>query len=328
MYICNYDYEAINGDFKLGGEGELFHLERISEGLVRIKNDENNCYVGFKYGEPYYTDRSDDNTLILYRNECYFTTDNRIVKISDGHLWGMEYCAPHYHPNLIIACRDDILYNRFKREGIVTWRFDHPDETILDSARNKILREGHTRISEIITRGWEFKHFLKDPILRGVLDRVFSDSYHLTTYSTNTLRREDGDNRNMHTDYPYHDLEPPYPDKILGIQIILALDDFTRDNGATIYIPRSFQARKYPDVNSDWVRKDRACMTVPKGTIILFRGDLWHSQGINNTNNPRVAVLANFSPSSVPAKDDMNSQARYFEEDSYFMSVNGQIRFS
>jgi ectoine hydroxylase-related dioxygenase (phytanoyl-CoA dioxygenase family) len=46
-------------------------------------------------------------------------------------------------------------------------------------------------------------------------------------------------------------------------------------------------------------------MTVPKGHVILYLGDMWYSQGINLTNNPRVDVLANFSPLHIPPKDDI-----------------------
>ena len=84
-----------------------------------------------------------------------------------------------------------------------------------------------------------------------------------------------------------------------------ALDDFKVENGATLYIPYSFHARAFP--NNIEVEKIEP-MKLSKGSLLFFRGDLWHSQGINTTDNPRVAVLANFSPLEIPAKDNMVQQ--------------------
>jgi len=200
------------------------------------------------------------------------------------------------------------LISSFKNEGIAKWEISN---TNIIEARNKILMEPHTRISELITRDIIFSDFLKDPILKELLENIYNENFHLTTYSSNTLRKNDNNNNiDMHVDYPYHDIKFNYPDKILGVQVIFALDDFTVENGATYYIPNSFISKKPPSLN-DAIKFNLLNikrMIVSRGTIILYRGDLWHSGGINKTDSPRVAILANFSPLYINAKDNIYEQ--------------------
>ena len=130
-----------------------------------------------------------------------------------------------------------------------------------------------------------------------------------TTYSSNTLRREDPDNRFWHVDYPYHNLKSPYPDRILGLQVIFTLHDFTEENGGTWYIPGSYKNHSFPPSDAHLRYPDKIKrVVVPAGSVIIYRGDIWHSQGLNMTDSPRSALLANFSPLYVPAKDNMIDQ--------------------
>jgi ectoine hydroxylase-related dioxygenase (phytanoyl-CoA dioxygenase family) len=102
-------------------------------------------------------------------------------------------------------------------------------------------------------------------------------------------------------------LQSPYPDVVLGIQVIYALNDFSIENGASIYVPNSHINHCFP--KQEFIPENEiSFITVSKGSIILYRGDMWLSQGINTTEIPHVALLGNFSPLHIPAKDDVLSQ--------------------
>jgi ectoine hydroxylase-related dioxygenase (phytanoyl-CoA dioxygenase family) len=123
-------------------------------------------------------------------------------------------------------------------------------------------------------------------------------------------------------DWPYHqyntnanDLNILYPGtQIEGVQCILPLDDFTIENGATMYIPFSHLARRYPTVeilekgsfttvNQDRYPCKKKYFVANVGDVILYPATLWHSAGLNTTTKPRRSLLANFSPTHVSKKD-------------------------
>jgi len=201
------------------------------------------------------------------------------------------------------------LFLQYKKNGLTAWRENFYN---IDYFREIILDTNHIRISNLFKEDKNFVNFLESPTLKYLLDKIYKE-YHLTTFSSNTLKKENKDERFFHVDYPYHNLKSPYPDEILGIQVIYALDDFTYENGATMYFPDSFKSKEFPRKDSIYAKQNLEYITVPKGSVILFRGDLWHSQGINRTDNPRVAILANFSPLNIPAKDNIVEQVKSSE---------------
>jgi hypothetical protein len=100
---------------------------------------------------------------------------------------------------------EEVYYLKFLRDGLITW--EEKDESYLNNVsacKDKILSQSHTRISNLFSLDPMFTNFLKVPTLKYILNRIFKDDqYHLTTYSSNTLRKEDNDERFFHVDYPY-----------------------------------------------------------------------------------------------------------------------------
>lgn len=221
-----------------------------------------------------------------------------------------NYRGPRVPGNLevYVPTVSDWIYIRFMRDGVAVFPGTTSMESV-DKARSKLLESEHSRLSGLLQLDPVFAEFLKDERLLQLLQSIYPQDFHLTTYSSNTLRKPTGtvlenyQKMHWHVDYPYHDLPMPYPDIFLGVQVIYALDDFTEANGATLYMPGSFQSHIYPspqhvEERNNLIRR----MIMPKGSVVVYRGDLWHSQGINTTDNPRAGLLANFSPLYVPAK--------------------------
>lgn len=71
------------------------------------------------------------------------------------------------------------------------------------------------------------------------------------------------------------------------------LDDFTQDNGATLFVPGSHLSGRQPDheldADENWV-----AATGPAGTVAVFEGRVWHSTGENRTDIPRIGLTTNF----------------------------------
>ena len=165
------------------------------------------------------------------------------------------------------------------------------------------------------------KLFEHAEIKDAIKEILSTTDYHLTTFSSNTLFKGK-DTRGYHVDWPYHkynsdanDLNIIYPGTgIEGVQCILPLDDFTIENGATMYIPFSHLARRYPTVeilrtgsfttvNQERYPCKKKYFIANVGDVVLYPATLWHSAGLNTTTRPRRSLLASYSPSHVSKKD-------------------------
>ncbi|TKC56225.1 phytanoyl-CoA dioxygenase [Pedobacter hiemivivus] len=103
---------------------------------------------------------------------------------------------------------------------------------------------------------------------------------------------------NMKNDRPYvqnvhRDLRTFTGNLKMMIQMIVLLDDFTLDNGATYLLSGSHKEDVKPDDEYFYKHADRAI--AKRGSIILFDSNLWHAAGKNYTENPRRVITLSFT---------------------------------
>ncbi|TKC03689.1 phytanoyl-CoA dioxygenase family protein [Pedobacter frigoris] len=79
----------------------------------------------------------------------------------------------------------------------------------------------------------------------------------------------------------------------LMVQMMVILDDFTLDNGATYMLSKSHLGDVKPDNVYFYGHADRAL--AKKGSVVLFDANLWHAAGKNNTDFPRRALTMAFT---------------------------------
>jgi ectoine hydroxylase-related dioxygenase (phytanoyl-CoA dioxygenase family) len=70
-----------------------------------------------------------------------------------------------------------------------------------------------------------------------------------------------------------------------------ALTDFTDANGATRIIPGSHLRDHSPDFFGHY---DSIAAEMPKGSVMVYNGSLWHGGGANRTERRRVGVAMNY----------------------------------
>jgi len=230
---------------------------------------------------------------VIWSKDGALTCSNGVLSVQkDTTITDMQ-TAPH----LDIVSGD---LAALARDGIIRFNSSVDLTTV-----SKLVHESpHTRISDLFQMGDDdFWEVLSDPSVHFILKQIFPHGYHCTTFSSNNLRTGI-DESGWHCDYPYHNLSSPYPKDTLGVQVIWALDDFTPENGATWFVPGSHRELAFPPREIDLSKK---LALIKKGQIILYLGKLWHTQGINITDVPRGALLANFSPLNIPAKDSIAS---------------------
>jgi ectoine hydroxylase-related dioxygenase (phytanoyl-CoA dioxygenase family) len=71
-----------------------------------------------------------------------------------------------------------------------------------------------------------------------------------------------------------------------------ALTDFTEDNGATRLLPGTHKSATHPELGMEYEGAIAAAM--PKGSVLVFDGSIWHGGGVNRTQARRVGIAMNY----------------------------------
>ena len=92
------------------------------------------------------------------------------------------------------------------------------------------------------------------------------------------------------------------PHQPFVVNAVIAVDEFTAENGATILVPGSHkwhdqQVRQPPDVETIQVE-------MKPGTMLIWTGALWHGGGANNTGETRLAIDINFNLSFLRQQEN------------------------
>src|SRR5512138_2193098 len=176
----------------------------------------------------------------------------------------------------LVAALDEDL-RRIEREGGIV------------PAKN--LFEGlHTvRIYNLLVHGKLYEripvHERVLPIVEGVLDRGCLVS---SLSSIAICPGETG--QPMHADDQLIPLPKPHP--AIVCNTMWAITDFTRDNGATRIIPGSHLRDGSPNPVERYEGVIPAEM--PRGSVLVYHGSLWHKGGANKTQDRRVGIAMNY----------------------------------
>ena len=86
-----------------------------------------------------------------------------------------------------------------------------------------------------------------------------------------------------HADWPLQQVPQPYPPWPMLLQTMWMLSDFTSENGATRVVPGSHLSGK-PAPSPDILEGEVAAVG-PKGSILIWSGNVWHRNGPNTTTD-------------------------------------------
>jgi ectoine hydroxylase-related dioxygenase (phytanoyl-CoA dioxygenase family) len=177
-------------------------------------------------------------------------------------------------PDLVDALNDDLL--RLER--------------FFDVQPSPNSFEGHQtiRIYNLLAYGARYEqiplHRNVLPIVDGVLDPgcLISSLSSISILSGETAQP-------IHADDQLIPLDKPHRPTVCNS--MWALTDFTEANGATRIIPGSHRYDHNPDYGHPY---DSVAAEMPKGSVLVWHGSLWHGGGANTTSERRVGIAMNY----------------------------------
>ena len=93
----------------------------------------------------------------------------------------------------------------------------------------------------------------------------------------------------IHADDILMPIPKPHPATVCNS--MWALTDFTDANGATRIIPGSHLFDRSPDYGRHY---DSIPAEMPRGSVLIWHGSLWHGGGANHTDGRRVGIAMNY----------------------------------
>lgn len=93
------------------------------------------------------------------------------------------------------------------------------------------------------------------------------------------------------------------PGYITNMGATIALDDFTVENGATLFLPGSQNQQEAPTPEAFTANAKR--FIAPAGSVLYFNARIWHSGGENKTSKWRHALTINMCRSYMKQRFDI-----------------------
>ncbi len=125
-----------------------------------------------------------------------------------------------------------------------------------------------------------------NPSVMAVVERMLGTNFVLVQQN-GLLTRPATDNyqARWHRDLAYQHWVSSEP---LAINVLLALDEFTLQSGATFVLPATHHLPEFP--SDQYVGRHERVLEAPPGTFLLLDGMLFHRAGRNVSGRPRRAV--------------------------------------
>lgn len=225
---------------------------------------------------------------------------------------------------------NDNAYHFFQENGYVILEDFITNEeviNILDVVKRLAKYESETskahnytanaqRVWNLINKDLIFHDLLLSPQIDLWMNKIFyrdtkHRKYFLSSFQANILHPQ-AQAQILHVDTPIPEPIPPYTIKA---NTIWALNDFTQTNGATEIIPKTHRNSVRPSrepTESDI--QNLIKVIVPKGSVILTDGNLWHRSGTNQSNQSRYALLGSFAASYIREIACEDDSARFLTQ--------------
>jgi len=150
--------------------------------------------------------------------------------------------------------------------------------------------EGHRtlRVYNLLVHGPLWEQVPVHEAVLPVVEQVLDPGCLVSSLSSITILPDEVA-QPIHADDQLIPLPKPHPPTVCNT--MWALTDFTDANGATRLVPGSHLAASNPTYGGAY---DTVAAEMPKGSVLVWHGSLWHGGGANRTGERRVGVAMNY----------------------------------
>jgi ectoine hydroxylase-related dioxygenase (phytanoyl-CoA dioxygenase family) len=144
------------------------------------------------------------------------------------------------------------------------------------------------RVYNLLVHGELWQRVPVHPNVLPVVERVLDAGCLISSLSSIDIRPGETA-QPIHADDQLMPIPKPHPPTVCNT--MWALTDFTDANGATRLVPGTHTAPDHPNFGGDY---DTVPAEMPKGSVLVWHGSLWHGGGANTTDERRVGIAMNY----------------------------------
>ncbi|MGK0397167.1 MAG: ectoine hydroxylase-related dioxygenase (phytanoyl-CoA dioxygenase family) [Candidatus Azotimanducaceae bacterium] len=156
---------------------------------------------------------------------------------------------------------------------------------------------GELNLNNLLDRDPMFESLVTNSRLLAVAHELLGEDAKLASFSAKTFMPGCGKGR-LHIDYPYWAMDAGMP-----AEPALMMQPVSSVNGGTWVAPGS--QHHHVAVDIERFKDEANQITGNGGDAFMSHGLLWHQTAINHSDEPRVAVLINFSQLSIRPMREM-----------------------
>lgn len=154
--------------------------------------------------------------------------------------------------------------------------------------KNGIAENTDGTVHHLLCFEGPFLELLKQNYCGEIISAFFNSTYILNTYG-GVINLP---NKSSYVSNIHRDIRTFYNIPMM-MNMLVMLDDFTIENGATYLLSGSHLKDEKPGNDIFYKDSERAVGTA--GSILLFNSYLWHAAGLNTTSKPRKALTLSFT---------------------------------
>ena len=162
------------------------------------------------------------------------------------------------------------------------------EELGIRPATNDFEGRATRRVYNLLAHGARYEAIPVHPTVLPVVERVLDRGCLVSSLSSIAIGPGEVA-QPIHADDQLMPLAKPHVPTVCNT--MWAITDFTEANGATRVIPASHLADANPDYGAPY---DSIPATMPKGSVLIWHGSLWHGGGANATDATRIGIAMNY----------------------------------
>lgn len=169
------------------------------------------------------------------------------------------------------------------------------------------------RVYNLLARGRLWEQVPVHPAVLPIAEGVLDDGLLISSLSSIDIRGGEAA-QPIHADDQLIPLDKPH--RPIVCNTMWALTDFTEANGATRLVPGTHKADADPEYGRHY---DSIAAEMPKGSVLVWNGSLWHGGGANRTGERRVGIAMNYCAGFIRQQENQQlgipvEIARCFDE--------------